>query len=466
MKAISSVIATILMLMIVIALAGSAYLFISGFFGKETAQTFSIVDSYQDTITIVNDGSGPIKTMTARIEGQDVPIAVVPSISGLVGYWSLNEGIGPTAYDSSGNNNCGFLGGNLVVNPGFEEGTSPWEFGGDKYLESGMLNCHSGDKCAKWIKSASNWIELGQKFTVTPNTQYNASGWFRTDGGGGRVGLWVRAAADCAGTGGWDNLYSTTTTNSYWTKIEYTVTTGATHNCVRIFGSTDAPAGSILWMDDVTFIRPSRMPSWVDGKFGKALNFVRSNSNWLEIDGDVGVNGEMTLAFWFNTPNKVPGQYIADNRDPGSWWFIKNYTSGACAAVDNNICFENRVMAQDSDWVVDKWTHLVITDDTTTAKMYIDGSLVDTGNGQVTTISTNLRFGTRYTESTYFDGMLDEISVFNRALSEPEVQQLYSGLVAPGQTGTVKILETLTKGTHSLRLCSPGMCVRGYVTII
>jgi hypothetical protein len=41
--------------------------------------------------------------LTATVDGDNVNIAVVPPISGLVGYWSFNEGSGVVAGDSSGN---------------------------------------------------------------------------------------------------------------------------------------------------------------------------------------------------------------------------------------------------------------------------------------------------------------------------------------------------------------------------
>jgi len=75
-KGISSVIATVLMLAIVIALVGIAWMFVSGVFTATTATAFSIVDSYQDTVTIKNDGNVPITSLTATVDGISVYIDV------------------------------------------------------------------------------------------------------------------------------------------------------------------------------------------------------------------------------------------------------------------------------------------------------------------------------------------------------------------------------------------------------
>jgi len=75
-KGVSAVIATVLMLAIVIALAGTAWMFMSGVFTATTANSFSIVDSYQDTVTIRNDGTDPITSLTATVDGINVNILV------------------------------------------------------------------------------------------------------------------------------------------------------------------------------------------------------------------------------------------------------------------------------------------------------------------------------------------------------------------------------------------------------
>jgi len=166
---------------------------------------------------------------------------------------------------------------------------------------------------------------------------------------------------------------------------------------------------------------------WTDdtpNKKGYALQFNRIESDWVQINGDVGLNGAMTLSLWMKVPDKNY-MYIADNRTPGSWWFIKNYTAGACGAYPGNICFDDRIVAKDSDWRINEWTHIVVTDDTSAAKMYINGKLVDEGSGENTTISTNLRFGTRCSNESYFQGIIDDIRVYEEALSSAQIRKLY-----------------------------------------
>lgn len=71
-----------------------------------------------------------------------------------------------------------------------------------------------------------------------------------------------------------------------------------------------------------------------------------------------------------------------------------------------------------------------------------------------------------------FDGIIDEVAIYNKALSESEIKQLHSGkqlhsvLVSPGQLATIKPLTELSKGTHTLRLCTSSMCNTALLTIV
>ena len=75
-----------------------------------------------------------------------------------------------------------------------------------------------------------------------------------------------------------------------------------------------------------------------------------------------------------------------------------------------------------------------------------------------------LRIGSGYGGT--FSGILDEVRIYNRALGEDEVRQVYSGLVSAGQIATVKFITSMDAGTHIVRLCTPSACQTGYLTII
>jgi len=74
------------------------------------------------------------------------------------------------------------------------------------------------------------------------------------------------------------------------------------------------------------------------------------------------------------------------------------------------------------------WNHLCVTYESSKASIFINGRL-DTSGGfsQSIPAHTNLQIGHNVLsgDSSYFDGAIDEVMIFNRALSQDEVKQLY-----------------------------------------
>lgn len=77
-KGISTIVASILMLMITIALAGVAYLYISGVFTGRTSAAFEIVSADSSTISIRNIGTENITQLNVFVDNQEVPVAMSP----------------------------------------------------------------------------------------------------------------------------------------------------------------------------------------------------------------------------------------------------------------------------------------------------------------------------------------------------------------------------------------------------
>jgi hypothetical protein len=70
------------------------------------------------------------------------------------------------------------------------------------------------------------------------------------------------------------------------------------------------------------------------------------------------------------------------------------------------------------------WSHVAVTYDGTTVRMYVNGTLVGSKaqTGPLVTSSQPLRFGGDAVWPEWFQGALDEIRVYNRALSVTEIQ--------------------------------------------
>ncbi|MEM7824702.1 MAG: LamG-like jellyroll fold domain-containing protein [Candidatus Aenigmatarchaeota archaeon] len=174
-KAISTVIASVLMLMIVIALAGTAYLYISGTFTSKTATTFEIIESVNDTVTIRNSGTEAITYFSSlTIDGAPAVYLLLKDDVSLVGYWNLDEGSGTTAYDNSGNNNHG----TLVNNPTWVAG----KFGNALRFQNQMwhyVNIPDSDILDFGTSdfSVSFWYKAELPYTQAAPVSKKGSGW-------------------------------------------------------------------------------------------------------------------------------------------------------------------------------------------------------------------------------------------------------------------------------------------------
>ncbi|MBI2577759.1 MAG: prepilin-type N-terminal cleavage/methylation domain-containing protein [Candidatus Wildermuthbacteria bacterium] len=200
---------------------------------------------------------------------------------------------------------------------------------------------------------------------------------------------------------------------------------GATIKDNSGYGNTGTLSHSTMW----------RTESQCNLGFGGCLDF-NGTDNRVTFSKNFNINGAMTISFWFNTPDNITqNQYLMDTRDAagnnGPWWLIKNYNvaSGKCIYQSQNpgkICFENRLVVQGTDWKINEWNHLVVVDQLSGSKIYMNGKLVDTGTGESATVPSTLKIGTRYNFGQWYNGMLDEVRIYSEALTTAQIQNLYA----------------------------------------
>jgi hypothetical protein len=156
-------------------------------------------------------------------------------------------------------------------------------------------------------------------------------------------------------------------------------------------------------------------------------------------DGSLNITEEMTIEFWINprenTENRhiisrgewAAGGYWVQHCDPGNVGGLYFYLDGVYQAFI--------VPAGSSELNI--WHHFLLTYDGTTVKSYKNGELLNEApaNGSITSKDTNFMIS-RYAalDLHHFDGIIDEVRVYNRALNADEAGQnfLAEGLaVAP-----------------------------------
>jgi len=155
------------------------------------------------------------------------------------------------------------------------------------------------------------------------------------------------------------------------------------------------------------------------------LKFDGSN-DYIDIADDLGDPDAMTLELWFKKANINQGsQYLMDARNGGNWWLLQDYVSGNCTDTEGNVCFNARVEIKSKDLANDRWYHVAVAQDAVSTKIYLNGELKHSSTGTNPDLGVNLRIGTRYTNSGFFNGYMDSVRVYSRMITAARIREDY-----------------------------------------
>ncbi len=189
-------------------------------------------------------------------------------------------------------------------------------------------------------------------------------------------------------------------------------------------------------------------PTWTTGKINGAVTFNSGATNGQYIDAGASVDDSITNAFalsaWIS-PEGLSGQREIMRNDAGNGnRGIDIRTNGAHAEVYTYNGAVRSVMGSIT-LSTSVWTHIVGTYDGTSLKLFVngvqDGTLSTSGN--VVLSSTSLFIGSGVYQGFLagsqgeFRGKIDEVRVYNRALSADEVAKLYNTTVPGNHDGLV-----------------------------
>lgn len=179
---------------------------------------------------------------------------------------------------------------------------------------------------------------------------------------------------------------------------------------------------------------------------GSSAYFTASNNNWLPTTA-------FTISLWFKTSTSNADRDLFISDQSFTTYTIRILNGGYLfwrIIPLNNATTGNASIQVNTNYADGNWKHLVATWDGSNMKLYLNASQV----GSTTAMSTTpVKFNTddveigRYPSGVeYFNGSLDEVGIWSRALSSTEVTALYNsgnGLQYPFVTNLTLAVDTM-----------------------
>jgi len=175
------------------------------------------------------------------------------------------------------------------------------------------------------------------------------------------------------------------------------------------------------------------VPQWVTGKLGGALDFDGS-TDYVEIphNPSLSITDAITIAAWTNMRANASGEMAIVSK--GGW--AANDLPYELTETPGDVIFwqfyddAGRDTCSPSSPPVSEWHHITATYDGKIFKCYIDGVLGEEWAyvGKMPQNTASVTIGRRSRGGTFFNGMIDDVAIFNHALSAEEIPNIMMGV--------------------------------------
>ena len=187
------------------------------------------------------------------------------------------------------------------------------------------------------------------------------------------------------------------------------------------------------------------------GKYNRALVFNGTTSAvTINDSASLKLTSAMTLEAWVN-PSTVTSAWrdvIYKGNDNyylmGTTNSAGQFAGGGTFAGANANVFGTAILA------INTWSHIALTYDGTTLRLYLNAALVSTQGktGAMTTSTNPLQIGGDSIYGQFFQGAIDEVRIYNRALAQPEIQADMNTPLGASFTPPSNLLATVVSGSQ------------------
>ena len=263
----------------------------------------------------------------------------------------------------------------------------------------------------------------------------------------------------CYATNAYGHSWSDPATNfSMTTKLDFPTNPAAYWALNEMSGTTAADSSGNGHTGTLVGF-PGDNSQWIAGRVGGALLFDGSNDE-VGITGYKGILGSAprTMATWIKTTNRDAAFMSWGLNNTGQKWIFRTQTAnGLSGAVRVEV--NGGYIVGDTDVCDDAWHHVVAVlpqgaNNVNQMRLYTDGRLntVSASQGQaINTTSLDVRLGNDHSNRR-FAGPMDEMCIYDRELTEAEIEQLYLGATGEGSISIANVQSTdRTLSTAKLR---------------
>jgi len=183
------------------------------------------------------------------------------------------------------------------------------------------------------------------------------------------------------------------------------------------------------------------------GKYGDALVFNGTNALVTVNDStSLHLTTGMTLEAWVNPSTVTSAWSDVIYKGNDNYWLEATSTSGGVPAAGATLGSADVDTPGTAALTTNTWAFLTETYDGSTLRLYVDGTQVSSlaQTGPIATSTNPLQIGGDSIFGQYFAGMIDEIRVYNVALSPQQIVADMNTPIAPAGFGISPHVATLT----------------------
>jgi hypothetical protein len=173
-------------------------------------------------------------------------------------------------------------------------------------------------------------------------------------------------------------------------------------------------------------------PQWVAGYDGDALDFDGNDDHVYSSDVSIPTNA-FTIAFWFKSETALNA---SSPREDFIYWqsvsrphmsFNKSGT-GEIGLWPNIGGDFDGPLTMTTSWSAGTWYHIAGTFDGTNFRIHVNGNTERSVNHPgINEATTGLFIGCTSSNATNFNGMIDDVRIYNYALSDEEIKEVMRG---------------------------------------